>query len=105
MDETPSTATAIMVQWRERQARERFHTDPRFRAIVQSTVHEVLARWPQFQNREGNDLGLDLAAALLERIFTDDAELLAQRAEAERYRKLAEQALWATPTPLILKRE
>lgn len=99
----PATATAIMAQWRERQARERYHTDPRFRAIVQSVVHDALERHPQFQNREGHDLGVDMAATLLERIFVEDAELQAQRALADHYRKLLEEGLAFFRVPLISK--
>lgn len=101
--ETSSEQTASAIGERDyRKARERYDRDQRFRAIVQSVTHDVLERHPNMQNREGCNLAEDMAATLLERVFSEDAELTAQRTMADRYRKIAEDVLALAPPRMFL---
>lgn len=99
--EHEQTATAIGER-DYRRARERYERDQRFRALVQAVVHDVLGRHPDMQTREGHNLAEDVAATVTERVFHEDAELLAQREMADRYRKFAEDAISLKPPPMFL---
>jgi hypothetical protein len=90
------------------EAVHRYRNDPRFRATTQSVVHEALQdfmrRNPGADHRAAHDLATEVAALMQARLFAADAELLAQREIAERYKRLAEDALSTSNRPPLLFR-
>lgn len=91
---------------RVKKAAHQFRNDPRFRALVDSTVHEAFTEHgridPERPERGAHEIATWAAALLLARIYEQDAELRAMREERDRFRTLAENAFLAAPRPPIL---
>lgn len=85
-------------------AADRYQRDSRFRAMAMSIAHEVMRehveRNPDQEYREVANTVDRAVTVTMERIFHEDAELRAQREMADRYRKIAEDAL-ATSMPTL----
>lgn len=94
---------------REKTASERYREDARFNAIVQSIVSRVMKERgpvdPERADRDAYEIAIRVAAMVLETIFQEDAELNAQRELAERYKKIAEDALMFAPPPMFIRSE
>ena len=84
-------------------AAEQFRNDPRFRALVDSTVSEAFHQHgrlnPDTVERDAHDIATWASALLLARIYEQDAELRAMREERDSYKALAEHGLKLTPPP------
>lgn len=82
--------------------------DMRTRMLIDSSVVEARAEMgrhidPEHADEEAHRIARRACAILAARIFTEDAELNALRAERDHYKKLAEEALCLSPgRPLIL---
>jgi hypothetical protein len=87
-------------------ASERYRRDHRFHAIAQSVVTSVLREHgpvdPERADRDAYDIAIKVAAMVLETVFRDDAELNAQRAIADQYKKLALESLGFRPMPPLI---
>jgi hypothetical protein len=87
-------------------AAKEYRTDPRFRMMVDSCIS--LARQdhglidPEKAERDAHEVATLATALLLARIYHEDAEIRALRAERDQYRKIAEEALLCSPAPSIL---
>lgn len=97
MTYTPETAMrAAEAMFRER----------RFAALVHSVVSQAVHKHgriaPDDADRGAYDLATEVAAILLQTIYENDAELKAQKALADEYRKIAEDALDLSPMPLFI---
>ncbi len=84
-----------------------YQKDRRFRAIAQSVAMDVMADHgpvdPDDADRDAHDIALTVAVRMLQRIFEEDAELMAMRMERDRYREIAENALLVSPPSIILR--
>jgi len=91
---------------RDRRSVESYRRDARFHSIAASIVAHELDKHgridPDNADREAYDIATAVAAKLLQTIYEEDAELSAQKAIADQYRKLAERALMVSPVPPIL---
>lgn len=74
-----------------------YRASMRFHAMTQAIVARVLQDHgpidPERAEREACDIATATAAMVLQMVYEDDAELRNQKAEAERYRQLAEDAI------------
>lgn len=90
---------------RVKKAAHQFRNDARFRALVDSTVHEAFTEHgridPERAERDAHEIATWAAALLLARIYEQDAELRATREERDNYRALAENAFASTPSPMV----
>lgn len=90
-----------MIKEIDRRSRERYRRDARFHALATSIVARVMNDHgrvdPERADQEAADIATRVAALVLETVFTEDAELNVQREIAERYCKLAEDALACSP--------
>lgn len=89
-----------------RQAAERYRREQRFAALVQSAVGFALNKHgrvdPEEADKAAYNIAMDVAAILLSHIYDDDAELKALRAQADRFQKLAEEAIMCSAPPIFL---
>ena len=80
--------------------------DLRTRALIDSSVHTAMDDYgpidPEEAGRDAARIAQSACAILAARIFTEDAELHAIRAERDQYRKLAEEALSVSPRQIVI---
>lgn len=95
---------AVKEAERLKEAAKLFRSDPRFRALVDSTVAEAFNEHgridPDRPERDAHSIATWASALLLARIYEQDAELKAMRAERDGFRTLAENAFNSLPRPL-----
>lgn len=102
-EEVTATVTAV------KRAAEMYELDPRFRALTQSCV--AMARGEQGPvdherpEQDAYEIAVRACMLLLARVYTEDAELVAIRAERDHYRRLAEKSLMLRPMPQIILKE
>ena len=90
------TASAQMLS-----AVESYRKDARFHAIALSCVAAALRDHgrvdPERADRAAHDIALAAVVLLLQRVYTEDAELAAMRIERDYYKKLAMEGLLSRP--------
>lgn len=102
MDDTKYVPERVGRQYeRVRAAMERgLHDDPRFRGLVDSCVsmarHEYGPVDPEYADRAAYEHATFAAAMLLARVYDEDGELAAMRAERDYWRDMAEK--WSVRT-------
>lgn len=105
MSEAAMTAIEQM-EARERRAIAAYNKDIRFRNIVQSLVAHEINKYGEIEPDRAalaaHRIATAVAASLLQAIYEDDAELTAQKALADRYRGIVEDALLVRPAPMFL---
>lgn len=90
-------------------AADRYQRDQRFAAMANSIAHDIMRDYvDQHPRGEYSEVArvVDQAVRVtIETIFYEDTELKAQRALADRYRKIAEDALATKnrPPPIIVR--
>jgi hypothetical protein len=94
MDDTDSAT--IM-----RRAMDQFQRDRRFQMIAQSCAAFALEAHgpvdPERADQEAHDIALAATVMLLQRVYTEDAELLTLRLERDHYKELVEEVLVLIP--------
>jgi hypothetical protein len=109
MSMTATEAAEQAIEQTRSRARAAYERYPRFRMLVQSTVaHEINKHGPIDPDRAmraAHDIATAVGATLLQRIYENDAELAEQKAMADHYRKIAEEALAVRPMPVFLARD
>lgn len=81
--------------------------EARFAVLVREVVARAMRDYGPIDpeaSRAAHDIALDAAAILLKAIYEEDGELAAQKEIADRYRKLAEEALAVAPPKLFVGR-
>ncbi len=80
---------------------ESYRRDARFNALVQSTVARVMQSRrpinPEKADADAHDVGLEVAALLLQTIYEEDAELNQLKAQVEIYRDAYEKVMLLSP--------
>jgi hypothetical protein len=103
MEEIMQTATEIALSDIER-GRKLYRSELRAKRIVDMCVANAMneSGEPDEYNfrRYAHDVATDATLTLLEYIYTNDGELALVRAEAAEWKRMAEQALAATPRPI-----
>jgi hypothetical protein len=91
---------------RERKAIDRYREDAQFNRLIQMTVANVMRTFgevdPQRADRDACDIATRTAALILQSLYEEHGELNRLRAEADNWKRLAEENVELRPKPPIM---
>jgi hypothetical protein len=84
-------------------ATDLYRRDARFHALAMSVAADVVNEFgpvdPENADRDVGEIAIRTAARMLAYVYTEDAEIMALKAERDTYKKLAEESLSLSPGP------